>query len=218
MGFMETGNMKPILIVNFKTYEQATGRKAVELAKRLETVSTDIICTVQNCDIYKVAQASSLPIFAQHIDPVEFGSNTGKDLAEALVESGAKGVIINHSEDRVDWQTVQKCVKRAKSVGLETVVCVPKPEDAKKVKADMIAFEDPELIGSGRAISEEMPDQIKKFVELCPQEAVPLCGAGISKPKDVKKALEFGTKGVLVASAIVKAEKPEQIAKNFLEV
>ncbi len=210
--------MKPIIIVNFKTYEQATGERAVELARALESVSKDIIVAVQNADIYRVAHETSLKVYAQHVDPVTFGANTGKDLAECLKANGAKGVIINHSEDSVDYETVNACVERAREVGLETVVCIPRVEDLKYVKtADMIAFEDPELIGSGKAISKMMPEKVKEFAERCTQ-AVPLCGAGISTKEDVKAALDLGTKGILVASAVVKANDPAGVLKSWLEV
>jgi len=35
-----------------------------------------------------------------------------------------------------------------------------------------------------------------------------LCGAGISVGDDVKAALKLGTKGVLLASGVIKAEDP----------
>jgi triosephosphate isomerase len=38
-----------------------------------------------------------------------------------------------------------------------------------------------------------------------------LCGAGISTGEDVKKALELGTKGVLLASGVVKAKDPYKV-------
>lgn len=210
-------NMQPIIIVNFKTYEQATGEHAITLAKALESISKDVIVAVQNADIYRVAHETSLKVYAQHVDPVTFGANTGKDLPECLKSNGAQGVLINHSEDSVDYKTVNTCIKRAKEIGLETVVCIPKVEDLEKVKnADMIAFEDPELIGSGRAISKMMPEKVKEFANYCTQ-AIPLCGAGITSKEDVVAALELGIKGILVSSAIVNVSNPEIVLKQWLE-
>jgi len=37
-----------------------------------------------------------------------------------------------------------------------------------------------------------------------------LCGAGVSTPEDVKKAIQLGTAGVLLASAFVKAPRAER--------
>ena len=71
-----------MLIVNFKTYEEATGDRAVELAKICEKVAQEsgkeIAVAVQAADVYRVSQAVGLKVFAQHVDEVGFGSNTGK--------------------------------------------------------------------------------------------------------------------------------------------
>ena len=44
---------------------------------------------------------------------------------------------------------------------------------------------------------------------------IPLCGAGISTREDVKEALKLGTKGVLVASGIVKARNQRKALKEL---
>ena len=46
----------------------------------------------------------------------------------------------------------------------------------------------------------------------------PLCGAGITNSGDVQKALELGTKGILVASGVVKAKNPEKILEEMANV
>jgi len=45
-----------------------------------------------------------------------------------------------------------------------------------------------------------------------------LCGAGITNGEDVKKALELGTVGVLVASGVVKAKDPKKVLIGFVEL
>jgi triosephosphate isomerase len=118
-----------IVVVNFKTYEQATGERAVQLAKTCEKVAkdtnTDVVIAVQNVDLFHVSKEVSIPVYAEHIDPVKYGSNTGKDLPEALVENGATGVIINHSEDKEELADIEASINRAKGVGLQTIVCAP---------------------------------------------------------------------------------------------
>jgi triosephosphate isomerase len=42
-----------------------------------------------------------------------------------------------------------------------------------------------------------------------------LCGAGISTGDDVYAALKLGTNGILVASGVVKAPKPEEVLAGF---
>ena len=48
--------MKPLIIINFKTYQQ--GKKAVELAKKIEKVDKNIIVGVQASDIYEIFNGS----------------------------------------------------------------------------------------------------------------------------------------------------------------
>ena len=48
-------------------------------------------------------------------------------------------------------------------------------------------------------------------------DVVTLCGAGITKGEDVSAALKLGTKGVLVASGIVKAKDPCKVMMEFAE-
>jgi triosephosphate isomerase len=44
-----------------------------------------------------------------------------------------------------------------------------------------------------------------------------LCGAGITTGKDVTAALKLGTKGVLLASGIVKAKEPYKVLSEMAE-
>ena len=92
----------PTIIVNFKTYESATGDKALDLAKihaqiANETGHSFAVC-VQPTDLAKIAVEVDIPVFAQHIDPVGYGSNTGHILPEAVKAAGAFGTLLNHAE------------------------------------------------------------------------------------------------------------------------
>ena len=78
----------PIIIVNFKTYLEATGQKAVELAKNAEKASKEtgvsIVVAPQFADIARIADAVEIPVFAQHIDPIKPGNSTGMFLQNQL--------------------------------------------------------------------------------------------------------------------------------------
>ncbi|TRO49482.1 triose-phosphate isomerase, partial [Candidatus Bathyarchaeota archaeon] len=107
----------PIIIVNFKTYLEATGRRAVALAKQAEKVSketgTFIVVAPQGADIAGVAEAVDIPVFAQHIDPITPGSHTGQVLADAVKEAGAVGTLINHSERQMKLADIDAVIKMA---------------------------------------------------------------------------------------------------------
>ena len=70
-------------------------------------------------------------------------------------------------------------------------------------------------INGGSATAEEIADMaIDKFKDAAPG-VLAVCGAGISTPADVKKAIELGADGVLVASAYVKAKNPRQLLEEM---
>ncbi|RLG73798.1 MAG: triose-phosphate isomerase, partial [Thermoprotei archaeon] len=88
----------PVLVINFKTYVQATGRRALELAKVAERVAkelnVEIIVAVQPVDVRLIAENVEIPVYAQHIDPIKPGAHTGHILPEAVKEAGAKGTLL----------------------------------------------------------------------------------------------------------------------------
>jgi len=198
-----------MIIVNFKAYSEALGYKARELSKKCEKASDKtgerVISAPQDQDI----RVCNGEIFAQHIDPVEPGSHTGSSLGEGLKDAGASGTIINHSEKRINKEKIEKIIERCEELGLESVVCAQSPEECmelSKLGPDYIAFEPPELIGGDISVSEDEPEAIREAVEK--SEAPVLTGAGIKTREDVEKSIELGCKGVLVASGVVKNEKP----------
>jgi len=69
---------EPIIAINFKTYAQATGERALKIAKAAEEVYKEtgvtIVVAPQLADLYRIAQEVEIPVFAQHIDPIKPGS------------------------------------------------------------------------------------------------------------------------------------------------
>lgn len=217
--------LSPVIVVNFKTYEQGTGRKGIRLARLCENIAkfskVKVIVAVQVLDIREIAHAVSIPVFSQHIDPIYPGAYTGHILPEGLVEDGAAGVIINHSEDRFDLPTTKRAIARAKEVGLSTIVCAATPRLAASIAAyrpDFIAIEPPKLIGGEISVSTARPEIITSTIERVKQVAdIPvLCGAGIKDRRDVEVAMKLGATGVLVASHVVKAAYPEVVLKELV--
>ncbi|RLF79781.1 triose-phosphate isomerase [Thermococci archaeon] len=211
---------EPIVAINFKTYAQATGEGALRIAKAAEKIYKEtgvtIVVAPQLADLYRIAQEVEIPVFAQHIDPIKPGSHTGHVLPEAVKEAGAVGTLLNHSENRMILADLEAAIRRAEKVGLMTMVCSNNPAVSAAVAAlnpDYVAVEPPELIGTGIPVSKAKPEVITDTVELVKKvnpDVKVLCGAGISTGEDVKKALELGTVGVLLASGVTKAKDPEK--------
>jgi len=206
--------MEPLYVINFKAYPQGIGKRAIELAKTLDEVAGEtgekIIIAVQPTDIARIVDKVEIPVFAQHVDPITPGPHTGSIPMEAIIEAGASGTLLNHSEKRLRVCDVAGVVRRAREMGIKTIVCAGDEYEAgaiSRLKPDYVAIEPPELIGGNVSVSRAKPEVISRGLRAV--SPVPLLvGAGVKTCEDVKKAIELGASGVLVASGIVKAENP----------
>jgi triosephosphate isomerase len=217
----------PVIVVNFKTYNESIGEKGLKIAKAAEEISNNTgICIVvapQHTDIRLIANQVDIPVFAQHIDHYAPGSHTGYILPEAVAEAGAVGTLINHSEHRLILADIDETIRRAKEAKLKTIACSNNPEVSASICAlspDFCAYEPPDLIGTGISVSTAKPEVVTKAVELMQKinpQVIPLCGAGISTGKDVTAAIRLNTKGVLLASGVVKAKDPKAVLQEMAE-
>ena len=222
-----SGVRTPIVLVNFKTYSEATGENAMNVAKAAEKacLETGVCIGVipQFTDIAPISREVNIPVFAQHIDPVKPGSHTGHILPEGVKAAGAVGTLVNHSERRLRLADIDAIVTRAREVDLITVVCsnnAAVSAAAATLEPDMIAIEPPELIGTGIPVSKAKPEVVTSTIERVRkvnEQVVILCGAGITNGDDAASALKLGTRGVLVASGIVKAEDSYKVMLEFAE-
>lgn len=214
-----------MIFVNFKTYEQGTGEKGLELIKILEGVAQEkqirIIPVVQALDIKEASEGSTLEIWAQHVDPDNFGAHTGEIIPEAVKEDGATGTFLNHSEHKFqEFERLEKAQKRSSEVGLKTLIFAGDMKELEKIltlKPTYASYEPPELVGSKTtSVAEAKPEVIARAYELCQKARTPLIvGAGIKSIEDVRTSIKLGAVGVAVASDIVKSDNPE---KEVLEL
>ncbi len=214
----------PVIILNFKNYSETTGKKGLELAKIAEDVAkekgAEIIVCPQTTDIRLISSNVEISIFAQHVDSNEPGSHTGNNLMETLIESGASGSLVNHSEHRLKLSDIEKIVTKAKKNKFFTCVCSNNIQTSKAISAlspDACAMEPPELIGSGVSVTTK-PDLVKETISTIKNinaEVYPLVGAGVTTSNDIIEALRLGAKGVLLASGFVKANNPKKVLQEM---
>lgn len=210
----------PIVILNYKTYLESSGENALELARALKSASEEsgitMVAAPQAADIYRIQDQISLPIFAQHIDPITPGGHTGSNLIETLIEAGISGSLINHSENRMKLADIDEVIQLCKQNDIESCVCINNIATSKAIATfspDAVAVEPPELIGTGIPVSQAQPEVVEdsvKGVKSINKKIKVLCGAGISTGDDMKAAMDLGADGVLLASGIVKAENPKE--------
>ncbi|NQV39023.1 MAG: triose-phosphate isomerase [Nitrosopumilus sp.] len=213
-----------MFVINCKNYEEIAGDNIVKFVKIAEKVSKKYkikIAIAPPQHLIGLVSNSTILILSQHIDDSKVGSTTGFVIPELLKKSKVKGSLINHSEHRISSKEIEKLVSKLKELKMISILCVKDVAEVKKyvkLNPDYIAIEPPELIGSGKAISKEKPDLILKAADAIKNgknSTKLLCGAGIVSGEDVSKAVELGSKGILVASGIVKAKDWNKIISDF---
>ena len=213
-----------MFIINCKNYEEIAGEKIIKLAKIAEKISKKYkikIAIAPPHHLIPLITKFGIIVLAQHLDDKKVGSTTGFMIPEIIKKSKIDGSIINHSEHRITESEIKNLVKRLKKLKLKTIVCVKNVSEAKKyakINPTFIAIEPPELIGTGRAISTEKPQSITNSinaVQSAKNSTKLLCGAGIVSAEDVSRAVELGSKGILVASGVIKAKNWESILNDF---
>jgi len=208
--------MKPIIVINLKTYKQ--GKSAIKLAKQLEKIDKNIIIGVQATDIYETTKATKLKVYSQHVDYQKPGRNTGFILPEAVKKDKAVGTFLNHSEHKLSLRIIKKTIKRCKQTKLKTMVFVTSLKEAKKIqrlKPDYLIYEPPELVAGEKSVSKTKPEIIKKISKKLKSKFI--VGAGIKTSEDVKIAMKLGASGIAVSSAITKAINPGKKLRELMK-
>lgn len=218
----------PIILVNLKCYSESIGYGAHRIAQAAMEVAIESGVTISLApmymDIHPVKHHFSLPVFAQHIDPVTPGAHTGRIPLAAAKYAGAIGSLVNHSEYRLSVADIELNVKNLAAEGMLSCVCsnnVATTSACSSLGPDYVAIEPPELIGGKISVSEANPDiiiaSVNAAIKADPHVQV-LTGAGIHSGKCVKSALDLGTVGVLLASSVVKAEDPGAVLRDLVSL
>lgn len=207
--------MKPIIVVNLKTYKQ--GKKAIKLAKEISKVSKEVIVGVQAADVYETSWHTRLRVYAQHVDHYEPGRNTGYILPESIKQDGAVGTFLNHSEHKLNFDVLKKTIARCKKLKLRTMVFASSLNEAvkiRKLKPDYIIIEPPSLIAGKKSVSEAKPGLIRDIAKKLKYRF--LVGAGVHSKEDLEIAMRLGASGIALSSAITTSKNPGQKLREII--
>jgi triosephosphate isomerase len=218
--------MEPVIVINLKTYPEASGKGALSIAKMAEAVAGEtgrrIIVAPPQPDLALVCSSVSIPVFSQHVDNVRPGNTTGFMPPEGARAAGAKGTIINHSEHRLVHADIEELIERCKMIELVTIVCTNNVRVSRATATfhpDYIAIEPPELIGGNVSVTDANPDIVSGTVaaiRTVSKGVGILTGAGVKNGRDVARAIELGTDGVLLASGVAKAKDPKAVLADLV--
>jgi triosephosphate isomerase (TIM) len=216
----------PAIIVNFKAYSQVEGQRSLALATICQEVSEESGVDIAVCppatEISSLSRTLRIPVWAQHTDPRSPGAATGYLTPQMISSAGAVGTLLNHSERRMVLADIGMAVTMSRGVGLETCVCTDSEctsAAAASLGPDMIAVEPPELIGGDVSVTDAQPEIVSRAVAAVKRvdDGIKvLCGAGVKTGLDVKKAVELGASGILLASGVVKASDPRKVLADLV--
>lgn len=189
------------------------GDDILDLAKAADAASekygVDIIFTTPIVDIRRVREATKhIHVFAPHMDPIVPGRGLADVLPESLVAAGADGVMLNHVEKPISFETLEQTIQRANEVGLTTIVCADSLAEASKIATlapDIIVAEPSELIGTGVSVGKEYVEAATKSVKDVNPEILVLTAAGISNGEDVYNTIIAGADATGSSSGVAKA-------------
>ena len=190
------------------------GDDILDLAKAADAASAkygvDIIFTTPVVDIRRVREATeNIHVFAPHMDAIVPGRGLADILPESLVAAGADGVMLNHCEKPLDFETLAKTIERANEVGLTTIVCADSLAEASKIATlnpDIIVAEPSELIGTGVSVGKEYVEAATKSVKDVNPDILVLTAAGIAGGEDVYNTIIAGADATGSSSGVAKAK------------
>lgn len=216
----------PVFEMGLKGY--LYGAAAVDFARAADRLMAETGVTIvfdpQHVDIPAVARATEhLVVFAQHMDPVTIGRGAGYVLPEALREAGAVGSLLNHAEHRLLLADIAATVRRARELGMATIVCADSPEEAAAAALlgpDVVLAEPPDLIATDRSLSTELPWFVERSVarvRAVDPSILVMCGAGVRTADDAARMIRLGVDGTGSTSAILKADDPAAALAAMIE-
>jgi triosephosphate isomerase len=208
--------LKGPIIINCKNYLEIAGERIFQLAEIAQDISEkskiEIIIAPPQNSLFYLSQFIKLPLICQHIDNEKIGPTTGFTIPELAKSYGASGSLINHSEHRIEYASIQNTIERLRRLNMFSIVCASTSREVgelSRFNPDMIAIEPPELIGTGKAVSKVNPSIITESVKearINSKNVKVICGAGIVDKTDIQSAINLGSEGILLASGLIKAE------------
>jgi triosephosphate isomerase len=208
--------LKGPIIINCKNYLEIAGERIFQLAEIAQDISEkskiEIMIAPPQNSLFYLSQFIKLPLICQHIDNEKIGPTTGFTIPELAKSYGASGSLINHSEHRIEYASIQNTIERLRRLNMFSIVCASTSREVgelSRFNPDMIAIEPPELIGTGKAVSKVNPSIITESVKearINSKNVKVICGAGIVDKTDIQSAINLGSEGILLASGLIKAE------------
>ena len=153
------------------------------------------------------------------MDDIPVGRGLACVLPESIKAAGAVGVMLNHSERPLPSSTLARTLKRARELGLLSIVCADSMDETRAIAQmhpDLMITEPTELIGTGHAADLSYVKTSVDAIESIDPNIGILVGGGISSGEDVYKTIMAGADATGSSSGIVKAANPAAMVDEML--
>ena len=213
----------PFFTVNPKSYMY--GEELLELALKADELAEkhdiDIFFTAPLIELATIIEKTRFIIpTAQHMDEIGVGVGMGYASPEILFNKGVKATFLNHAEHQMETSKLVKTVKKARELGIMTLLCADSVEEARALamlNPTIMLCEPTDLIGTGKTSDDSYVKTTNDAVKEVNPNVFVLQAAGISTPADVSRMIALGADGTGATSGIVASEDPVRTLEAMIE-
>lgn len=179
-----------------------------------------VVVTVPTAYVAPIARLDTgARVFAQQLGVDLPGPSFGSVTAEALVDAGADGVMLNHDSAPLARDALRRIVGRAVDTGLETIVCAGTEAEAREVAGldpDAVLYEPAHLIGTAGGTERPWIAPVGRAVRGVARDVLVMHAGGVSSADVARSIMADGADGTGSTSGVLGADDPAAAARSFI--
>lgn len=211
--FFEIGPKNLLRLPELEALARAAGAAGREFG-------VSVVLTVPTAMVAPIARLDSgVLVFGQSMDPDPLGPSFGRVTAEALLDAGADGVMLNHDAAPIDPATLPSVVRRAHDAGLATIVCAgtePEALAAARLAPTAVLVEPPDLIGTIGSGNRDWVRPLTDALRGVDDRVLSMHAGGVGTPLIARGIMAAGADGTGSTSGILTADDPAIAASHFI--
>ena len=200
------------------------GDAVLDYAKAVDEAAirhdVDAIFIAPYTEIRRIAENTSrILVFAPYMDTLRPGRGMADVLPEAILDAGAKGVLLNHCERPMTLPQIKETIDRANEIGLITFVCADSIAETKAIaqfEPDIINPEPSELIGTDQASDMSYVIETLQVVKQINPNILVEQAAGITTGEQIYDFIMAGNDAAGSASGILKSKDPMKLLDEMV--
>ena len=179
-----------------------------------------VIFTIPTAFISPLVQLKTgVLVFGQELSTDGIGPTFGTVTAEALVDVGADGVMLNHDSNPLSADDLARAVRRTAETDLLSIVCAGAERQALASAAlnpSAVLFEPPDLIGTSGGHSRAWIESSNTAVRAAHPQVLMMHAGGVSSPDIARSIMAAGADGTGSTSGVLSFQDPASAARRFI--